>query len=336
MANDPDHSSGAVALFHAVCAVSAAHQENLKGATSEDSAVTLHHKRLSFYHLMRNMHSTNLDDRMASLSTLCLWLLTHFISGEPGSWREVVKVTRNLLQETASETWTKSATASATYQSFSSFITLVQTQYLGRGEYPAPMKPDLAGSDIYKAMATPDQSLELISSFNSSLLQGHIVTSEKMDQMEIEFALSAPSSPGHLRADSHEHTMAQHHSSLFYYACLLYFRCVSGRRGREDDIHDLVARCLGHMESLDAMRLDGSPRVWVYATVAFEASTPELRNRVRAIFRHRTPLAFRSWDTVLLAAEEIWRQRDVTPPGWELEPWPQLLARMPEFDVVFY
>lgn len=326
-------SSSSVALFHAVCAISAAHLENLGSATAADKALTLHHKRLSFHHLMNNIHSIDLDERIASLSTLCLWLLTHFISGEPGAWREVVKVTRNLLATTPTDMWNRSATASITYQSYSSFVTLAQSQYFGRSEYPDRMELALAGSSFYRTLATPNQSLALISSFHTKLLRGHVLTPEELDQMEIEFALSAPAPPAN---DGQGHVAEQYLGSLFYNACFLYFRCVSGRRGPEEEIQDLVSRCIDYMESLDAMDMAGTPRVWVYAAVAFEAGTLTLRSRVRKSFERRKTLGFKSWETVMLAVEEVWRQRDTAPRDHEPESWPRLLAKMPDFDVIFY
>ncbi|KAK1690157.1 hypothetical protein BDP55DRAFT_627855 [Colletotrichum godetiae] len=135
-------STSTVALFHAVCAISAAHQANLRGTHSHSSYtdLMLRHKQLSFHHLMQNMSRRDHDERMASLATLCLWILTHFITGTAGAWREVIKVTRNLLDDTSMQTWRQSNTAALTYESFSSAFATVLAQYLGRLDAPVPLK----------------------------------------------------------------------------------------------------------------------------------------------------------------------------------------------------
>ncbi|WQF84796.1 Putative zn(2)Cys(6) fungal-type DNA-binding domain, fungal transcription factor [Colletotrichum destructivum] len=328
-------STSTVALFHAVCAISAAHQANLRGCPHEDGLM-LHHKQLSFHHLMQNINRNEHDEQMATLATLCLWILIHFVTGTPGAWREVVKVTRNLLQGISTDTWSQSSTAALTYQSFSSAFTLIQAQYLGRLEFPAPLKNDLPGAKSTGCQSMPAQSLELVSSFNTKLLQTHILAPDELDQLEIEFVLSTPEPSTDFDVGNADSVMVHHHRSLFYCACLLYFRCNSGRRGPEEGVRDLVTRCLDHMELLELLQKDSSPKTWVYAAVAFEATTPELRDRTRSLFTRRRSLGIATWDTLLLAVEEVWRRRDAALPGSAPEPWTRVLASMPEFDVVLY
>jgi transcription factor-like protein len=285
---------------------------------------------------MSNIGSTDIDERMASLATLCIWLLSHFVSGTTGAWQELVRVTRNLLEETSMATWSSSVTASLTYQSFASSFTLIQSQYMGRAEFPRPMKTNLAGSNVINNLAMPDNSLQLISSFNTKLLDGSIMRQDEVDQLELEFALTTPPPSTDLGSDKSDSAMAHHHRLLFYYASLLYFRCNSGRRGSEEEVQSLVARCLSHMEHLDSMQLNVSPRAWVFAAVAFEAGSPELRDRVRRSFSKRKELGISAWDTLRLAAEEVWRLRDNALPGDVPEPWIHMLPRMPEYDVLLY
>lgn len=328
-------STCTVALFHAVCAISAAHKANLKGLPSEDGLI-LHHKQLSFHHLIQNIDQTEHDERMACLATLCLWILIHFVTGTPGAWREVTKVTRNLLERISAETWGQSTTAALTYQSFSSSFALIQTQYLGRQESLAPLKTSLPGVDMAKSEIMPTHSLELLSSFNTKLMRGHVLSPDELDQLEIEFSLSTPEPSTDFDVGNAASAMVHHHRSLFYYASLLYFRGNSGRRGPEEEIQSLAARCLDHMEHLELLQKDGSPKTWIYATVAFEAATPELRHRTRLLFSKRMSLGIAAWDTLLVAVEEIWRRRDAASPGREPEPWTRVLAEMPELDVVLY
>lgn len=328
-------STCAVALFHAVCAISAAHKENLKGLPSEDELI-LHHKQLSFHHLMQNIDQTEHDERMACLATLCLWILIHFVTGTLGAWREVTKVTRNLLERISAETWGQSTTAALTYQSFSSSFALIQTQYLGRQESLAPLKTSLPGVDMVKSQIMPAHTLELLSSFNTKLMRGHVLSADELDQLDIEFALSTPEPSTDFDVGNAASAMVHHHRSLFYYASLLYFRGNSGRRGPEEEIQSLAARCLDHMEHLEMLQKDGSPKTWIYAAVAFEAATPELRHRTRLLFSKRMSLGIAAWDTLLVAVEEIWRRRDAASPGREPEPWTRVLAEMPELDVVLY
>lgn len=328
-------STCTVALFHAVCAISAAHQANLRSCPPEDRLI-LHHKQLSFHHLMKNINRREHDERMACLATLCLWILIHFVTGTPGAWREVTKVTRDLLEGVSAETWGQSTTAALTYQSFSSSFALLQAQYLGRQASLAPMKTSLPGIDIIKSQIMPARSLELLSSFNTKLLQAPALASEELDQLEIEFALSTPEPSTDFDVGNTASALVHHHRSLFYYASLLYFRGNSGRRGPEEDIQNLVARCLDHMEHLELLQKDGSPKTWVYAVVAFEAATPELRQRMRCLFAKRMSLGIATWNTLLLAVEEIWKRRDATFPGLAPEPWTRVLAEMPELDVILY
>ena len=284
---------------------------------------------------MHNIDSTDIDERMASLSTLCIWLLSHFVSGTTGAWRELVRVTRNLLEETSMDTWTQSVTASLTYQSFASSLTLVQSQYMGQIEFPRPFKTGLAGTSVGNSLAMPDTSLQLISDFNTKLLSGTIIHQDDLDQLEMEFALTTPPPSTDIESDKPDSTMMHHHRLLFYYASLLYFRCNSGRRGSEDEVQSLVARCLDHMEH-HSLQLDLSPRSWVFAAVAFEAGTSESRERVRRSLGKRKELGITSWDTIRLAVEEVWRVRDGTLPGDIPEPWTHMLPRMPEYDVILY
>ncbi|KAH6693501.1 fungal-specific transcription factor domain-containing protein [Plectosphaerella plurivora] len=332
----PGQTSSTAAVFHAICALSATHQENLKGGSNGDSVLVRYHHRLSFQHLMNNINSTDIDERMASLSTLCIWLLSHFVSGTTGAWRELVRVTRNLLEETSMDTWTRSVTASLTYQSFASSLTLVQSQYMGQTEFPRPFKTDQAGTSITNSLAMPDTSLQLISDFNMKLLSGTTMNQEDMDQLEMEFALTTPPASTDTENDKPDSAMMHHHRLLFYFASLLYFRCNSNRRGSEDEVQSLVARCLDHLEYLDSLQLDISPRAWVFAAVAFEAGTPESRDRVRRSLSKRKGLGISSWDTLRLATEEVWRVRDCTLPGDVPEPWTHMLPRMPEYDVILY
>lgn len=329
-------STCTVALFHAVCAISAAHQANLRAGPPEDNGLVLHHKQLSFHHLMQNIDRRGHDERMACLATLCLWILIHFVTGTPGAWREVTKVTRGLLEGISAETWAQSTTAALTYQSFSSSFALIQAQYLGRQESLAPLKATLEGVDMVKSQIMPARSLELLSSFNSKLMRTHALSSHELDQLEIEFALSTPEPSTDFDAGNAASAMVHHHRSLFYYASLLYFRGNSGRRGPEEEVQSLVARCLDHMEYLDLQQKDGSPKTWVYAVVAFEAATPELRDRTRCLFAKRMSLGIATWGTLLLAVEEIWKRRDATFPGFEPEPWTRVLAKMPELDIILY
>ncbi|KAG6363864.1 hypothetical protein INS49_008967 [Diaporthe citri] len=329
-------STCTVALFHAVCAISAAHQANLRACALEDDGLLLHHKQLSFHHLMQNIDRRDHDERMACLATLCLWILIHFVTGTPGAWREVTKVTRGLLEGISAETWAQSTTAALTYQSFSSSFALIQAQYLGRQESLAPLKTTLPGVDMVKSQIMPARSLELLSSFNTKLMRAHAMPSEELDQLEIEFALSTPEPSTDFDAGNAASAMVHHHRSLFYYASLLYFRGNSGRRGPEEEVQGLVARCLDHMEHLDLLQKDGSPKTWVYAVVAFEAATPELRHRTRSLFAKRMSLGIAAWNTLLLAVEEVWKRRDANFPGLDPEPWTRVLANMPELDVVLY
>lgn len=328
-------STCTVALFHAVCAISAAHQANLRAWPSDDGLV-LHHKQLSFHHLMQNMDRGDHDERMACLATLCLWILIHFVTGTPGAWREVTKVTRGLLEGISAETWAQSTTAALTYQSFSSSFALIQAQYLGRQDSLAPLETAIPGVDMVKSQIMPARSLELMSSFNTKLIRAHVLSSDELDQLEIEFALSTPEPSTDFDAGNAASAMVHHHRSLFYYASLLYFRGNSGRRGPEEEVQSLVARCLEHMEYLDLQQKDGSPKTWVYAVVAFEAATPELRDRTRCLFAKRMSLGIATWGTLLLAVEEIWKRRDATFPGFEPEPWTRVLAKMPELDIILY
>ncbi|KXH48000.1 hypothetical protein CNYM01_02588 [Colletotrichum nymphaeae SA-01] len=331
-------STSTVALFHAVCAISAAHQANLRSTDAHAgyADLMLRHKQLSFHHLMQNMNCRDHDERMASLATLCLWILTHFITGTAGAWREVIKVTRDLLDDTSMETWRQSTTAALTYESCSSTFATVLAQYLGRLDAPVPMKTYLPDVELSKSQIMPVRSLELICSFNAKLVQSPILVEEDLDQLEIEFALSTPEPSLDYDASNAESAMVHHHRSLFYHACLLYFKGNSGRRGPEEDVQDLVARCLDHMEHLESLQQNSSPKAWIYATVAFEARAPELRDRARLLFSRRKSLGIATWDTLLLAVEEIWKRRDLAAPGVLPEPWTRVLSRMPEFDVILY
>lgn len=326
-------STCTVALLHAVCAISAAHRANLRGCPSDDGLVE-HHKQLSFQHLMQNMYRTDLEERMACLATLCLWILIHFVTGTPGAWRDVAKITRDLLERVNSETWGQSTTAALTYQSFSTSFALIQAQYLGRQEPLAPLKPNLPGVDMDQTV--PSRSLELLSSFNAKLMRGPIVASEELDQLEIEFALSTPEPSTQFDAGNVSSALVEIHRSLFYYASMLYFRGNSGRRGPEHEIQSLVAKCLAHMEEIDQLQKDGNPKTWIYAVVAFEAATAELRQRAKVLFNKRMSLGIATWDTLLRAVVEIWRRRDATPPGFQPEPWTRILSEMPDLDVVLY
>lgn len=328
-------STCTVALFHAVCAISAAHQANLRACPSEDGLV-VHHKQLSFHHLMQNIDRRDHDERMACLATLCLWILIHFVTGTPGAWREVTKVTRDLLEGISPETWGQSTTAALTYQSFSSSFALIQAQFLGRQESLTPLKTSLPGVDMVKSQIMPAHSLELLSSFNTKLMRAHALSSDELDQLEIEFVLSTPEPSTDFDAGNGASAMMHLHRSLFYYASLLYFRGNSGRRGCEEEVQRLVSRCLDHMEHLELLQKDGNPKTWVYAVVAFEAATPELRHRTRCLFAKRMSLGIATWDTLLLAVEEIWKRRDATLPGFEPEPWTRVLAKMPELDIILY
>lgn len=328
-------STCTVALFHAVCAISAAHKANLRGLPSEDGLI-LHHKQLSFHHLMQNIDQKDHDERMACLATLCLWILIHFVTGTPGAWREVTKVTRSLLERISAETWGQSTTAALTYQSFSTSFALIQAQYLGRQESLAPLKTSLPGVDMVKSQIMPAHTLELLSFFNKKLMRGHVLSPDELDQLEIEFALSTPEPSTDFDVGNAASAMVHHHRSLFYYASLLYFRGNSGRHGPEEEIQSLVARCLDHMEHLELLQKDGSPKTWIYAAVAFEAATPELRHRARCLFAKRMSLGIATWGTVLVAVEEVWKRRDATFPGLEPEPWTRVLAEMPELDVILY
>ncbi|UQC88344.1 uncharacterized protein CLUP02_13867 [Colletotrichum lupini] len=332
-------STSTVALFHAVCAISAAHQANLRGTDDAHTGyadLMLRHKQLSFRHLMQNMSCRDHDERMASLATLCLWILTHFITGTAGAWREVIKVTRDLLDDTSMETWRQSTTAALTYESCSSTFATVLAQYLGRLDAPVPMKTYLPDVELSKSQIMPVRSLELVCSFNAKLVQSSILAEEDLDQLEIEFALSTPEPSVDYDASNAESAMVHHHRSLFYHACLLYFKGNSGRRGTEEDVQDLVARCLDHMEHLESLQKNSSPKAWIYATVAFEARTPELRERARLLFSRKKSLGIATWDTLLLAVEEVWERRDLAAPGVSPEPWTRVLSRMPEFDVILY
>lgn len=328
-------STCTVALFHAVCAISAAHKENLRGPPSGDGLV-LHHKQLSFHHLMQNMDQTDHDERMACLASLCLWILIHFVTGTPGAWREVTKVTRNLLERISAETWAQSTTAALTYQSFSSSFALIQVQYLGRQESLPPLKASLPGMNMVKSQIMPTHTLELLSAFNTELMRGHVLSPGELDQLEIEFALSTPEPSTDFDVGNAASAMVHHHRSLFYYTSLLYFRGNSGRRGPEEEIQSLVARCLDYMEHLELLQKDGSPKTWIYAAVAFEAATPELRHRARCLFAKQMSLGISTWSTLLVAVEEVWRRRDATFTGLEPEPWTRVLAEMPELDVILY
>ncbi|KAG7064272.1 arginine metabolism regulation protein ii [Colletotrichum scovillei] len=331
-------STSTVALFHAVCAISAAHQANLRGTDAHAgyADLMLRHKQLSFHHLMQNMNCRDHDERMASLATLCLWILTHFITGTAGAWREVIKVTRDLLDDTSMETWRQSTTAALTYESCSSTFATVLAQYLGRLDAPVPMKTYLPDVELSKSQIMPVRSLELVCTFNAKLVHSPILVEEDLDQLEIEFALSTPEPSLDYDASNAESAMVHHHRSLFYHACLLYFKGNSGRRGPEEDVQDLVARCLDHMEHLESLQKNSSPKAWIYATVAFEARAPELRDRARLLFSRRKSLGIATWDTLLLAVEAIWKRRDLAAPGVLPEPWTRVLSRMPEFDVILY
>ncbi|GKT63384.1 hypothetical protein ColTof4_05031 [Colletotrichum tofieldiae] len=285
---------------------------------------------------MQNLNCKGHDERMASLATLCLWILIHFITGTPGAWREVIKVTRNLLEETSIDTWNQSTTAALTYQSFSSAFALVQSQYLGRLEFPAPLKTYLPGVEMSKSQIMPAQSLELVYSFNAKLLQAPCLSPDELDQLEIEFALSTPEPSTDFDTRNTDSAMVHHHRSLFYYASLLYFKCNSGRRGPEQEIQNMVSRCMDHMEHLELLQNNSSPNTWIYAAVAFEAATPELRYRMRHLFSKRKLLGIATWDTLLLAVEEVWMRRDTAHSGFAPQPWTRVLAEMPEFDVILY
>ncbi|KAH8774576.1 fungal-specific transcription factor domain-containing protein [Diaporthe sp. PMI_573] len=328
-------STCTVALFHAVCAISAAHQANLGACPSEDWLIE-HHKQLSFQHLMQNMGRTDHDEQMACLATLCLWILIHFVTGTPGAWREVTKVTRDLMERISSETWGQSTTASLTYQSFSTSFAMIQAQYLGRHESLAPLKTSLPGVDMARSQIMPQRSLELLSSFNTKLMRGPDLAPDELDQLEMEFALSTPEPSTDFDTGNTDSALVHHHRSLFYYASMLYFRGNSGRRGPEKEVQSLVSRCLDHMEHIDLLQNDGNPNTWIYAVVAFEAATPELRHRARCLFSKRMSSGITTWDTLLMAVEEIWKRRDATMPGFAPEPWSRLLAELPELDVILY
>lgn len=328
-------STCTVALFHAVCAISAAHQANL-GAHHLEDGLVLHHKQLSFHHLMQNIDRSDHDERMACLATLCLWILIHFVTGTPGAWREVTKVTRNLLEGIGAETWAQSTTSALTYQSFATSFALIQAQYLGRQEPLAPLKTSIKGVDMIKSQIMPAHSLELLTSFNTKLMRAPVLPPDELDQLEIEFALSTPEPSTNFDASNAASAMVHHHRSLFYYASLLYFRGNSGRRGPEEEVQGLVARCLDHMEQLELLQKDCNPRTWIYAVVAFEAAMPELRGRTRSLFYKRMSLGIATWSTLLLAVEEVWKRRDLAFPGTAPEPWTRVLAEMPELDVILY
>ncbi|GKT40248.1 uncharacterized protein ColSpa_00429 [Colletotrichum spaethianum] len=285
---------------------------------------------------MLNLDCKEHDEQMAALATLCLWILIHFVTGTPGAWREVIKVTSNLLEKVDIHTWNLSTTAALTYQSFSSSFALVQTQYLGRLEFPASLKTSLPGVEMSKSQIMPAQSLELVSSFNTKLLQKPCLAPDELDQLEIEFALSTPEPSTDFDIGNPDSAMVHHHRSLFYYASLLYFRCNSGRRGPEQEIQDLVARCLDHMEQLQMLQKHSSPNTWIYAAVAFEAATPELRYRMRCLFSERKSLGIATWDTLLLLVEEVWMRRDNAHPEVAPEPWTRIVAALPEHDVILY
>lgn len=328
-------STCTVALFHAVCAISAAHQANLRGSPSEDGLIN-YHKQLSFQHLMNNMDRTNHDEQMACLATLCLWILIHYVTGTPGVWREVTKVTRDLLERISSETWSQSTTAALTYQSFSTSFALIQAQYLGGQERLGPLKTSLQGIQMIKTQILPARSLDLLSSLNAKLTRGSDLASEELDELEIEFALSTPEPSTDFDVGNVASALVHHHRSLFYYVSMLYFRGNSGRRGPEEDVQKLVARCLDEMEQIELLQKDANPKTWIYAVVAFEAATPGLRHRVRCLFSKRMSSGIATWNTLLIAVEEIWKRRDAASSVCPPEPWTRILSKIPELDVILY
>ena len=198
------------------------------------------------------------------------------------------------------------------------------------------MKTSLPGNDMIKSQIMPPRSLELLSSFNEKLMRGTALEPEELDQLEIEFALSTPEPSTDFDAGNAASALVHHHRSLFYYASILYFRGNSGRRGPEEEVQGLVARCLDHMEQIELLQKDCNPKTWIYAVVAFEAANSELRHRTRYLFSKRMSLGIATWDTLLLAVEEIWKRRDATLPGLAPEPWTRVLAQMPEMDVMLY
>ncbi|KAM9884028.1 hypothetical protein VDGL01_01833 [Verticillium dahliae] len=334
MANS--NSSSTAALFHAVCAASATHQAVLRGDELENNVLVLQHRRQSYFHLMRNMHRAEPSERLASFGTLCLWIMTQFISGTPGTWREVVKVTRSLLEDTRIEMWTESTSASITYQSYAGFLALIQSRYVGYVEVPSPLAIDYAGHGFLQDQGLSSKLLSLISSFNTILLSGGAVDVGELDQLEMEFALSTPPVSDHTTTEAEEQASLRHQGFLFYHACLLYFKCVSGRRGSEADIDALMAKCIQLIERLDATNEDQNPSTWIYATVAFEARTMNMRDRLRASIARRVALGFETWNVLQSAAEEIWKSRDGAPTNTAPEPWPHMLARMPQFDLLLF
>ncbi|PYH81909.1 hypothetical protein BO82DRAFT_335371 [Aspergillus uvarum CBS 121591] len=326
---------GCMALFHAICALSASNLAALRGNDPELLGSAATHRLHSFTHLRLQLSALQAgedSDVVALLATIILYLTESATEGIAHVWRQHIHGGLSLLKAVRSELWCVSTSAAMVLELFQFLHTVAtyqQCQCHPPTKYPAPLwgssGDDSAWEIAYIQPALGGLPYPLLMALHriQALPPALDLSPAHLDCMELELYQLAPP-PG-----VPTHGLQSIHCHIFYFSLLIFFKRRTGR-GASGALEELAHEGWEHVRRLDAFGNQGSPVTWPIIVIACEIQIQELREQVL----HWLTLRARSGFAVYRRARDlllrVWSRVE---PSFADSYWATLLHTIPEFDI---
>lgn len=329
-------SNGSIALFHAVCAASAFHMVHL-GGTGSSKDIALRHHSLSLIHLRHALSTTDPEQYVSILATICMSIVVEGIVGPSKKWRCHFEGGIEWLRRIPGHFWYQTQQAVVVYQLFLGLLVVALTQSTALTSMTSILniKSDtfrqrfclssLYGISwpVFQAMTEAAEGL------------GGTDTQNSLERLELELYLTLPSEEEELMTNGNEgKQLLFHHKSAFHYGALIYLKKTLYKEETCDsEMDDLVERLLNHVEMIDSVATRSQPLIWPLAMGACEARSQEHRDRFSAWFTSPRRLQLKIFGMVYNSVEAMWakRQQDL---GLRSISWRDVIHETSEHDVM--
>lgn len=323
-------STGRLALFHAICSMSAFNLGALHGQDPSLIELGIRHQQLSQIHLRLNILSNDPKEIIAVLSTITLFIVDSAINGTSDSWREHIRGGEKVLKNNQ-EFWSHSSSASIIFQFFQ-VLKLVAKLQMSRDVEDLDLEVHSCDTSHFSDAIGISPALLHLLNVNKYLFSDSQLSELDLDRIEIQLLL-ARVLPDEGATSAHSQ-MRIHHESIFYYAFLIHFkRYVRG--ASIEEIEDLVekgAECILRLDDV-ACKNPVVAITWPIIVIASHIREPIMRQRLRHWFASRRRYAFAAYEIAEKLLEEVWESHANAQDG-SMKDWQDVFYALPNHDLL--
>ncbi|KIW86496.1 hypothetical protein Z517_01894 [Fonsecaea pedrosoi CBS 271.37] len=325
-------SNGSIALFHALCSLSAQNLYQLRHQDNHYMSLSLQHNHLALRHTQHCLASISGTGDAALAYAIICHAIKDAVSGGTKQWRS--HLAGGLKYHSL---------VNCDFKDQAITTKIVQSYLFLAGMCNLPV-PDTMVSFLDELPAD-DHFLELNYGITRGLLKILValnamsstktnLSTNELDTLELQLYLHIPSDLPTGDLDAAGRQRLQHTASFFYVAILIYFRRVF-RHVPTNDLQDLVDKALGHIEHILALEQDtlGIVVAWPTLVVAAECHKATQQRKMLEWFKRKQKAGFANLGAMADLVKNLWHRRELSAPGSDLH-WQDLVNGPGGCDII--